>query len=454
MKDIFNQRMKLLSLLIISLFACTMSRAQAIVTPTAQQAKWADYEIGVLIHFDMPVFCPEYKADEFGTNPPASVFNPSNLNTDQWIKAAKALGAKYAILVAKHCSGFSLWPTKAHEYSVKNSPWKNGKGDLVADFIRSCKKYGLKPGIYASTAFNGYLHVTNHKIDPKGPVTQKQYNDIVKTQLTELWTNYGPLAEIWFDGGVLDVDKGGLAITPMLKRLQPQAIAFQGPYDYNNLVRWVGNEEGMAPYPCWATSNIDLKADGTLVYDNLNGSPNAKKWNAGESDFTLRWNNTFQGGWFWHEGDDDKIFTVDQLMKKYENSVGHNTNMLLGVVIDKRGLVPDADAKRLAAFGQAIKAKYGHPLKTVKGTGNKVLMNFNRPTKISRVVLQEDIRYGERVLSFQIEGKTASGWTTLYKGTNIGHKHIALLDATEVKAIRLHVLKAKLTPIIRAISVY
>ncbi len=211
------------------------------VLPTKAQLEWADAEIGVLIHFDMPVFKPEYNwRRDMGNHPDASVFNPTQLNTDQWIQSAVAAGAKYAVLVAKHCSGFSLWPTEAHDYNISNSPYKNGEGDIVKEFIESCKKYGVKPGIYASTTANGYLQVDNPgKVLSGDPDDQKRYNAIVQQQLTELWTNYGPLFEIWFDGGVLPPEKGGFDILSMVRKYQPNTIAFQGPFGYENNIRWV-----------------------------------------------------------------------------------------------------------------------------------------------------------------------------------------------------------------------
>lgn len=173
------------------------------ILPTKAQLKWADAEIGVMYHLDMQVFEPTYEfRKDWNYQPDVSKFNPKELDTDQWIKSAKAAGATYAVLVAKHCSGFSLWPTKAHEYSVKNSPWKNGQGDIVKDFIASCKKYGVRPGLYASASVNAFLRVNNPgRVLSGNAADQENYKEVVRTQLTELWSQYGELFEIWFDGG-------------------------------------------------------------------------------------------------------------------------------------------------------------------------------------------------------------------------------------------------------------
>lgn len=426
-----------------------------IVVPNEVQQAWADAEIGVLIHFDMPVFKPEYNFREWGSHPDPSIFNPTELNTDQWLEAASKLGAKYAVLVAKHCSGFSLWPTEAHDYSVKNSPWKDGKGDIVKDFVESCKKYGIKPGIYASTSANGYLYVDNPgRVQEGGPVTQDQYREIVMKQLTELWSNYGELFEIWFDGGVLSKDKGGFDLLPLVEKLQPNAIAFQGPYGYANLVRWVGNEEGAAPYPCWATCDSTTNADGTVVIDGLNGDPNAPFWCPGESDFTLRWNSSFQGGWFWHENQDTMMFTVDQLMRKYETSVGRNTNMLLGIVVDRRGLVPDADVQRISEFGDAIRRNYSHPLAEASGKGTELEIKLKEPAEIDRIIIQEDISKGERILSYKVSGLCDGEWVDLSNGTCVGHKKIDRFEPRVLTGLKLEVLDSKAEPQIRSFQAF
>jgi len=446
----------LLICVLFTLLSCHSDKKNEIVTPSSLQKEWAEAEIGVLIHFDMLVFVPEYNWRQWGTHPDPSTFNPTELNTDQWLETAQKLGAKYAVLVAKHCSGFSLWPTEAHEYSIKNSPYKNGEGDIVKEFIESCRKYGIKPGIYASTTANGYCYVDNPGlIQEDSPVTQDEYVKIVDRQLTELWSNYGELFEIWFDGGVLDKNRGGANVLELVQELQPNAIAFQGPYGHKNLIRWVGNEEGVVPYPCWATTDSTTNADGTKVIDGLNGDPYASFWCPGEADFTLRWNNSFQGGWFWHANEDEKLFTLDELIKKYETSVGRNTNMLLGIVIDNKGLVPDADVKRIEEFGNEIKARYANPTMSSSGSGYCHTFKFDSPMEINRVVIQEDITHGERVLAYQLQGLSESGnWKDISFGSCIGHKRIESFDPVRVMDIRLVITEAKATPEIRNFAIY
>ena len=423
--------------------------------PSKAQLTWADAEIGVLIDFDMPVFEPDYDfRKNWNYHPDLSIFNPRELDTDQWIKASKAAGATYAVLVAKHCSGFSLWPTNAHPYSVKNTPWRNGEGDIVKDFIASCKKYGLKPGIYASTTANGYLQVDNPgKVVSGNAAEQKKYNEIVKMQLNELWSQYGDLFEVWFDGGVLPPEKGGFDVLSMLKMQQPNTIAFQGPYGHENNIRWVGNEEGVAPYPCWSRADSTTSASGLIEIKGLNGNPNGLFWCPGESDFPLRLNASFQGGWFWHKGEDDQLRSVDELMDRYRKSVGRNTNMLLGVVVDDRGLVPDVDVKRMGEFGDQLKNSFSKPLGKIAGKGKNFEVKFTSTQSLSSVVIMEDIPQGERIRKYQLYGKQQGAWSLISKGTCIGHKRIELVNG-KYDAVKLSVLESSGTPQIREMTCY
>ena len=289
--------MKRILLLIVFalLFKALVLNAQPVL-PSKVQQQWTDAEIGAMFHFDLQVFEPTYEwRKNWNYNPDLSIFNPKELDTDQWLRAAKAAGVTYAVIVAKHCSGFSLWPTKAHPYSVKNTPWRKGKGDIVKDFIASCKKYGIKPGIYASASTNAYFKVDNPGLVVSGIADeQERYKEVVKTQLTELWSQYGKLFEIWFDGGVLPPDKGGIDMLSLLEKCQLEAIAFQGPYGCATNIRWVGNEDGVAPYPCWARADSATSATGVVEIRGLNGNPEGRFWCPGESDFPLRKNSSFQ----------------------------------------------------------------------------------------------------------------------------------------------------------------
>ncbi|MFT3936910.1 MAG: alpha-L-fucosidase [Chitinophagaceae bacterium] len=423
------------------------------VLPSPSHVQWADAEVGALFHFDLINYVPEYNFRKWGTHPPASVFNPSKLNTDQWILAAKAAGAKYAVLVAKHCTGFSLWPTEAHDYSVKNIPWKNGKGDIVADFIASCKKYGLKPGIYASASANGYCYVDNPGlVQPGSPYTQQQYNAIVVKQLTELWSHYGKLFEIWFDGGVLPVRDGGPDIAPILKKLQPDAVVFQGPSDAKNLIRWIGNEEGLAPYPNWSRSDTTTSSAGTVKVDNMSGEPDGKIWCPGEADFPLR--TGWQGGWFW-KAEGQQMLSVDQLLSNYNSSVGRNANMLIGIVVDTSGLVPQEDLKVLKTFGNELKKRFATPLASIKGKGKSFELNYTKEIPATHyIVIEEDIAHGEHIRAYSIEQWKNNEWVKIAEGKSVGHKRIHEVKNLAAGKLRLSITESSATPYVKSFSIY
>lgn len=436
----------------IELMAFAQNKDGQQVLPNTAQVKWAETEIGAMFHFDVVNYVPGYDFRKWGTHPDVNVFNPSQLDTDQWIRAAKAAGAKYAVLVAKHCSGFSLWPTKAHQYSVQYAPWKNGKGDIVAEFIASCNKYGIKPGIYASASANGYCYVDNPgKVQPGSPYTQEAYNKIVVQQLTELWSNYGKLFEIWFDGGVLPVKEGGPDLAPLLKKLQPDAVIFQGPADAKNLIRWVGNEEGVAPYPNWSRTDATSSATGTIKVNDMMGDPEGKIWCPGEADFPLR--TGWQGGWFW-KADGQKMLSVDQLLTNYNTSVGRNANMIIGIVVDTSGKVPDEDVARLKAFGDVLAKRFAKPITSTAGTGNEVLLKVPPGKSPQFIVIQEDIAKGERIREYVIEALENKEWKQVAEGVSVGHKRIHELHNLQAQQIRLRVVKAAATPQIKSVALY
>ncbi|MEI7837457.1 MAG: alpha-L-fucosidase [Planctomycetota bacterium] len=197
--------------------------------PTPIQAAWQDMEMGLFVHFNMFTYSGDWNWRSFRDYPAPALFRPDRLDTDQWMEAAAAIGARYAVLTAKHCCGFCLWPTEAYDYGVRQSAWRGGQGDVVGDFVTSCRKHGIRPGLYYSTSANGFLKVDNPGLiaAPGGPVDQAGYTRICEKQLRELWSRYGELGEIWFDGSSVAVEKGGPDVGALLSELQPTASVFQ-----------------------------------------------------------------------------------------------------------------------------------------------------------------------------------------------------------------------------------
>ncbi len=451
--------------------------------PTPSQLEWADAEIGVIIHLDLQVFEAGYEfRKRWGNCPDPKVFNPQALDTDQWIRTAKSAGATYAVLVAKHCSGFSLWPTKAHDYSVASSPWKNGQGDVVGDFVASCHKYGLKPGLYCSASCNNYLRVDNPgKVlvdDPEylkhysasmemqskvgregggiwaGEEAQATYNRVVETQLTELWSNYGKLFEIWFDGGVLDYEDGGPNIIPLLYQHQPDAVVLAGPTGWPSLIRTIGNELGEAPDPCWSTTTDRHTEDDGTIDAPRPGSPDGELWVPGEADMPNRGQHSFLGGWFWRDGDDPTVFSLDHLVERYFTSLGRNCNLLLGMVIDPRGLVPEVDRQRFAEFGERIGQIFSAPVAKTQGAGTELTLQLPAGRMPTILELMEEIRQGERVRKFVVEAKTPGGWLEIWRGTCIGHKRLERFEPIQATELRLRILDNVGEPQIRSFAAW
>lgn len=423
--------------------------------PTASHLEWADAEIGVIIHYDINVFAPEtFRYNDAATLPDLKIFNPSRLNTDQWLEAARAAGAKYAVLVTKHGTGFTLWPSKANGYHVGNTPWRNGKGDIVADFIRSCQKYNIKPGFYYNTNFNTY-YGAGYKPFPTAE-KQQEYNEMVLQQLTELWTQYGKLLEIWFDGGIMVDEKGGIAgrVAGLIREHQPQAVLFQGPANSSNLIRWVGNEDGRAPYPHWSRADATTASGGVVEIKDLHGDPNGKIWTPGEADFPNRKKSAWNGGWLWHAGQEPHIFSADELVDRYYTSVGRNANMLIGMVIDTTGLFPEPDYREFAAFGKEIKRRFSSPLARTSGTGSVITLKLPDAVAINHVIIMEDLAKGERIRKYTVEARIGKRWQPLCEGISVGHKRIQQFDTVTTDRVRLRITASDGTPLIRELSVY
>lgn len=418
--------------------------------PTQRQLEWADMEVGVIIHCLMDVYNPDFTdifSREVRTHMPPSIFDPKHLDTDQWIAAAKAAGARYAVLVANHCTGFSLWPTDVNDYSVKSSPWKDGKGDIVADFIASCKKYDIKPGLYYSTGANGYYGIND--ADCKlSPEEYRKYSINVERQLTELWTRYGELFEIWFDGGIMPLEKGGPDCAGLLERYQPNALCFQGPRSHAHNLRWVGNELGLAPENCWsATNRGEWAFDGTFDNEEAGvGDPDGRCWMPAETDMGNRRKDAFGGGWAWKAGEEDKVYTTDELIDCYCRSVGRNSNLLIGMAINSDGIFEDA--AQFEAFGKRVSELFGNAKVSTEGEGGRISLKLPDDT-CNYVVIREDISRGHSVRGFRLllDGRE------IYKSQCIGHKRIVPVPGLSGNELTLEITNCAGDVVIKELSV-
>jgi alpha-L-fucosidase len=448
----------ILTMLFISiLFAKTVFGQQLeTVLPTKEQVEWADAEMGVIIHLDINIFEPstfDYTKRE--TLPIADAFNPSKLSTDQWIRTAKAAGARYALLTVKHGTGFCLWPSKANTYNVGHIKWRNGREDILKDFVASCKKYGIKPGLYYNTNMNtfygaGYKHFVNDS-------AQVAYNKAVLLQLNELWSNYGEMFEIWFDGGIMAENKKGIetGVLKLIQTKQPHAILFQGPLSFKNIIRWVGNEDGIAAYPQWSRTNATTSSDGIVKIEDLHGDPDGKIWCPAESDFPIRRNNAWNGGWLWKANQEGYLFTVNELVDKYFKSVGRNTNMLIGMVVDTSGRIPTADSLVFDSLGKKLKQLFDNPLTPSKKSNKKVVQfDFPIPKKVSRVLIQEDIAKGENIRRYSVEAWIDNNWKEIANGLSVGHKRIQTFSIVTTRKLRIKVNESVGPVNIKAITFY
>ncbi len=391
-----------------------------IAKPTDRHLAWAEEEVGILIHYLIGIYnynkpC-RYKTCEVRTQMPASTFAPKGWDTDQWMRAAASLGAGYAILVANHCDGFSLWDTSVNDYSSAHGA---KPGDVVKDFVASCKKYGLKPGLYYSVNCNGYYDINDEvQMDYHG----KKYQDYLRcaeAQVEELWSRYGELFEIWFDGGVLPPEDGGMDLAAALKRLQPNAVCFQGPKDHPYNVRWVGNEDGLAPADCWSTTNAGEEPfTGAVVGEKDGaGTPDGRYFWPAETDTPNRGRG---GGWVWTPYGKKVVHTPEYLLDCYCRSVGRNSNLLLGMGINPDGLFEDEE--QYERFGELLRTTFSDERTLAKEedlTGGAAL-SLGGEHDVSYIVLREDMRGGHLLRGFRV---TADGREIL-TGKCVGHKRI------------------------------
>lgn len=403
-----------------------------LAVPTPQQAAWQDLEIGMFIHF-APNTWQDQEYDDLST--PLEKIDPAKLDTDQWVRAAELMGAKYIVFVAKHVGGFCMWQTDTTDYGIKNTPWRGGKGDVLGDLAASCRRRGMKLGVYLSPQDRKHGAEVSGKC--KTEEEQSAYNKLYRQQLIEVLSRYGRMVEVWFDGSNV------IEVGDILRKHAPNAMIFQGPHA---TIRWVGNEDGVAPYPAWNAVPEEVWRACKATAEH--GDPNGAIWLPNECDARIR------RDWFWNSRNASTLKTVDQLMEMYYRSVGHGATLLLNHTPDTSGLIPEADVRRGAEFGAEVKRRFGKPLAEVSGKGTAVELKLPRAHLIDHIITMEDITRGERVREYVVEGLVGGQWRELARGSAIGHKKIDRIPPVEVESVRLHCTEYAADPIIRTLAVY
>lgn len=470
---------KSIHLLSIPVVACCLSCTSGKVlppepilpVPEPKQVEWQQMETYAFIHFGLNTF--NDREWGYGDTDP-KVFNPTNLDCDQWAQTLVKAGMKGVILTAKHHDGFCLWPFEGTDYSVKNSPWKNGQGNVVKELSEACKKYGLKFAVYLSPW-------DRHQANYGTP----EYLPYFYAQLHDLLTNYGPVFEVWFDGAnggdgwyggakdIRTIDRKNYYNYPriyeMLDSIQPQAIIFS---DGGPGCRWVGNEKGFAGATNWSfLRKGEVHPGYDKSYELQYGHPDGNQWVPAECDVSIR------PGWFYHPEEDDRVKSPDQLVDLYYRSVGHNATLLLNFPVDRRGLIHPVDSANAVRFHEMIQQQ----LKTnlVAGMIPKVSnerggdfvasaltddnfdtywatedgvttadieFSFDTPTRMNRMMLQEYIPLGQRVKAFVVEYLDKDTWLPVKlneETTTIGYKRLLRFETVETKGIRIRITDAR-----------
>jgi len=434
--------------------------------PNKRQLAWQEAELGVVFHYDLHVFDGKKYGQGNNRIDPVSdyqIFNPEKLDTDQWIKAAKDAGAKFALLTATHETGFALFQSNVNPYSLKSVKWRDGKGDIVADFVASCRKYGIKPGIYLGIRWNSFLGVHDFKASGTGKFKENRqlwYKKMAEGMVKEICTKYGDLFEIWFDGGADHPKNGAPDVLPIVRHYQPNCLFYHNGQLAE--ARWGGSESGTVNYPNWATFPYKATGAGESAKKNIakdgfkllkEGDPNGQFWMPAMSDAPLRGHNG-RHEWFWEPGDEAHIFPVKDLVDMYYKSVGRNSTLILGLTPDDKGLLPEADVQRLKEFGDNIRNRFAAPIAIEKGNGNQIFLKLPKETKINHLVIQEEIAKGERVRQYSVEALINGKWKEIATGESIGHKRIQKIAPIKTNQIRLKINASTQEAQIKAFSAY
>lgn len=440
------------SLLAVLFFKKTTAQTTPFPLPSPAQQAWHETEFYLFFHFGPNTFTDVEWGHGHETE---AIFNPSALDCGQWCRAAKAAGARGVVITAKHHDGFCLWPSANSTHTVRESPWKNGYGDVLHELADSCKNYGLKLGLYLSPWDR------NH---PK--YGTPEYNDVYAATLTELLTGYGPLFEIWWDGANGEGPNGKKQVydfhrfEKLAAQLQPDAVIFS---DIGPGCRWAGNERGVIETETnWAmldTAGFGRGATGPPV-DSLNhGNERGKNWLPAECDVSIR------PGWFYHSAEDEKVKTPDQLFEIYLKSVGRGANLILNVPPDRRGLIHENDMAALAGFGKKVAAAFDENLTAGKKirlpdgkkraeltdenlktslkfeeSGASFELDLKRKTSFNCLILREDVRNGQRIRAFKLEVFENGGWREITRSTTVGVRKFLTFEPVEARKIRVTIL--------------
>ncbi len=436
-------------------------------------------EYYAFVHFNMNTFT-DLEWGLGGESP--ELFNPSELDTRQWARVAKEAGMKAIILTAKHHDGFCLWPSEYTEHSVKNSPWKDGNGDVLRELADACKEYGLKMGLYLSPWDRNHAEYGS-----------PEYITYYRNQMKEILTNYGEVFEFWVDGAnggdgyygganeTRNVDRTTYydwdSTFALAKSIQPEIVSFS---DGGPEIRWVGNERGIANETNWAPLRRAEFAPGVADIEALGtGHIDGTHWVAAECDVSIR------PGWYYHESQDDQVKSLEHLLDIYYKSVGRNANLLLNLPVDRRGLVHENDVKALMDLRRTLDRSFANNLalgvkvttsnsrgkdfagalvndddkSTYWATEDDVIeswieLDFGKEIDLNRLLLQEYIALGQRVKAFKVEAMVNGSFQELDSQTTIGYKRILRLPDTKTSKLRITILDAKACPTISNIEVY
>ena len=448
-------------------------------TPSENQMRVQEMESYAFVHFSLNTYTDQSWG--FG-NEDVKLFNPEKSDCRQWARICKEAGMKGIIITAKHHCGFCLWPSKYTEYSVKNAPWKNGKGDMVREMADACKEYGLKLGIYLSPW-------DRNSKDYGKP----EYITYFRNQLTELLTNYGPIFEVWFDGAnggngyygganeTRTIDRTTYYdwknTYELIHKLQPKCVIWNDGGKRGDL-RWVGTEEGYVGETNWSL----LNATGDVPWNMLHyGVENGNAWVPAEVNTSIR------PEWFYHPNEDSKVKTVPQLMDLYYNSIGRNGTLLLNFPIMPNGLIHPTDEKNATEFAKSVKESFAVNLvantkaeasnvrgnskefgadKAIDGkkdsywatddnvTKASLTIDFGKPTLFNRFLVQEYIKLGQRVKTFTVEALVDGNWKEVAKATTIGYKRILRFSSVNATKVRFNITDSKCNPVISNIGIY